>query len=211
MRLELTTSLSTNFRFIEKDPRRFQSLRQLRRDHPDRDIQTRNWDANEVLTQFCGDMENFDRAVVFLDPFATSVSWTTIEAIARTQKIDCWILFPRSAITRMMPVENQPSEALAEHLDRIFGGREHWEDFYHDSPQLSFFYDRPSQERSRGSQQIADCYYRRLESVFHRVAPTRRVFRNSKNSPMFELFFGASNPAGAGRAIPIADHILRHW
>ena len=46
--------------FIEKDSRRFQSLQQLRREHLDRDIQTRNWDANEVLVQFCGGMENFD-------------------------------------------------------------------------------------------------------------------------------------------------------
>ena len=197
--------------FIEKDSRRFQSLQQLRREHLDRDIQTRNWDANEVLVQFCGGMENFDRAVVFLDPFATSVSWATVEAIARTQKIDCWILFPVSAIARLMPTESQPSDAWAEHLDRVFGARGYWERFYHDPIQPSLFGEQPNQERSRGSQQIAGRYRLRLESVFHSVAPTRRVFRNSKNSPMFELFFGASNPAGAGRAIPIADHILQHW
>ena len=31
------------------------------------------------------------------------------------------------------------------------------------------------------------------------------------NSPMFELFFAASNPAGAPIAIRIADYLLRNW
>ncbi len=197
--------------FIEKDSRRFQSLQQLSREHPDRDIQTRNWDANEVLAQFCRGMENFDRAVVFLDPFATSVSWATVEAIARTQKIDCWILFPVSAIARLMPTESQPSDAWAEHLDRIFGARDHWGTFYYDSLQPSLFGDPLSQERSRGSAQIADRYRQRLELVFHGVAPTRRTFRNSKGSPMFDLFFGAGNPVGAPVAVRIANDILQRW
>ena len=199
------------FWFIEKDPRRFQSLQQLRRDHPGRDIQTHNWDSNEVLVQFCEGMEGLDRAVVFLDPFATSVSWATVEAIARTQKIDCWILFPLSAVSRLMPIGSQPSDAWTEHLDRIFGGREHWEDFYHDSPQLALFDEHTSQERSRGSQQISERYRQRLESVFDRIAPTRRVLRNSRNSPIFDLFFGAGNPVGAPVAVRIANDILRRW
>ena len=53
-------------------------------------------------------------------------------------------------------------------------------------------------------------YRKRLETVFAKVAPTRRTFRNSTNSPMFELFFGAGNPIGAKRAVPIADHILKY-
>ena len=31
------------------------------------------------------------------------------------------------------------------------------------------------------------------------------------NSPIFELFFAASNPVGAGPAIRIAKHILERW
>lgn len=115
------------------------------------------------------------------------------------------------AISRMMPTDGVPPADLAEQLDRIFGGREHWEDIYSPSLQLSLLDDELRQERRSGVDQIASRYRERLESVFVDVAPTRRTFRNSKNSPMFELFFSASNQTGARRAIPIADHILRHW
>ena len=41
--------------------------------------------------------------VLFLDPFATEVEWATIEKIASFNALDTWILFPISAITRMLP------------------------------------------------------------------------------------------------------------
>ena len=47
--------------------------------------------------------------------------------------------------------------------------------------------------------------------VFHSVAPTRCTLRNSKEAPLFELFFAVSNPTGEGPAMRIANHILRDW
>ena len=197
--------------FIEEDLQSSALLQRLRSEFPSRNIDIVNGDANTELPKFCRNLQNFDRAVVFLDPFATEVEWDTVEAIAKTEKIDCWILFPLMAITRMMPNKNEPTPALSERLDRIFGGREHWQSLYGPSPQLSLFDEEPRQERQHGSVGIAARYAERLESVFAKVAPTRRTFRNSKNSPMFELFFAASNPSGARRAIPIANHILNNW
>ena len=193
--------------FIEKSEERSANLRSLAALHSHRKIDVFTEDANAKLPEFCGSMGRFDRAVVFLDPFATQVDWDTVEAIALTRKIDCWILFPLSAIARMMPTEGRPSPALAGQLDRVFGGRQHWEVVYQESRQLSLFGDTPRHERLRGSDQIAERYRRRLESVFTMVAPTRRTFRNSMNSPMFELFFGAGNPEPAVR---IADYILEN-
>ena len=197
--------------FSETDRQRYQSLTMLRREFPDRDIAIHNEDANVMLPRFCESLQPLDRAVVFLDPFATSVSWSTVEAIARTKKIDCWILFPVGAIARMMPTDDQPRESWTIQLDRIFGSREYWQDFYRPSAQLSFFESDPGYQRPGGSGPIADRYRERLESVFHTVAPTRRILRNSRNSPMFELFFAASNPVGSRIAVEIADYILRRW
>ena len=199
------------FIFNDIDSRRSLELISLRREYPSRNITVKDEDANRMLHEFCQDLRPMDRAVVFLDPFATEVSWSTIETIAGTQKIDCWILFPVGAVARMMPRRDEPSDALEIRLDMVFGSREHWRDFYHQSAQLSFLDTDPSYERPGGSGPIADRYRERLESVFHTVAPTRRIFKNSRNSPMFELFFAASNPVGAGPAIRIADHILQNW
>lgn len=195
--------------FIEKDVARSLELERMRVENQGRDIQIRNVDANEELPRFCRNMGNYDRAVVFLDPFATEVQWSTIEAIAGTRKIDCWILFPLMAITRLMPKDNEPSISHAARLDTVFGGREHWKDFYRPQAQLSFFGD-VNVERPGGSEQIALRYQQRLREVFTRVADGSRRLRNTKNSPLFELFFAAGNPNGAPIAVRIADHILNH-
>ena len=199
------------FKFIEKDTERYESLMQLQSEFPSRDIEVHNDDANNAIPLFCNTLEWYDRAVVFLDPFATAVSWDTVAMLSYTEKVDCWILFPLSAIARMMPTEAEPAPALAAQLDRIFGGRSHWQDFYQPSLQLTMFGDETSQERASGSEQIANRYRTRLETTFVKVAPTRRVFRNSRNSPMFDLFFAASNPRGASIAVDIADYILSNW
>ena len=197
--------------FIEKDSNRVQGLRLLKDEHPERAIDVVQGDANEEVQKFCRAMDRYDRAVVFLDPFATEVSWDTVAAIADTQKIDCWILFPLMAITRLMPTGEEPSDAWANRLDGIFGGREFWQGTYADSPQRSLFGEEPQRQRQRGSNQIADAYRRRLVSAFQQVAPTRRTFRNSRNVEIFDLFFAAGNPRGAPIAINIADHLLKNW
>ena len=137
-------------------------------------------------------MASYERAVVFLDPFATQVSWDTVVSLAETKRVDCWILFPLSAVVRMMPGNHGPVPEWETPLDRIFGGRCHWEQLYRPSTQISLFADEKT-ERVGGSMAVAELYRKRLESVFQKVAPTVKELRNSKNSPMFALFFAASN------------------
>lgn len=197
--------------FIERDPENVESLVSLSNEHVDREIRVINDDANVALPEFCHGLRSSDRAVVFLDPYATEVSWSTVETIARTGKIDCWILFPLMAISRLLPIDRPPDVLWAQRLDRIFGGREHWQGLYGPSPQQSFWSQGAFQQRERGSKQIANSYRNRLETIFARVAPARRVLTNSQNSELFDLFFGASNPRGAQVAIPIANHILQNW
>ena len=209
--LKIRDKAFDRFLFIERDPQRCESLQRLGCEFPNRNIKIVNGDANTALPEFCRRLGKFDRAVVFLDPFATEVAWETVEVIAQTEKIDCWILFPLMAITRMMPNKSEPPPALAKHLDRVFGNREHWQSLYGPPLQLSLFGDEPSQERHGGSEAIADRYRKRLESVFAKVAPTRRTLVNSKDSPLFDLYFAASNPIGAGPALRIANHILNKW
>lgn len=197
--------------FIEKDRNRVDGLRLLDQEYSKRLIQVVQGDANDEVQRFCRNMKPYDRAVVFLDPYATQVSWETIETIAATGKIDCWILFPLMAVTRLMPTDEEPSGAWAEHLDRVFGGREFWQVTYRDPLQPSLFGEARPRERDEGNQQIANIYRSRLASVFHQVAPTRRTFTNSQNVALFDLFFAAGNPRGAPIAINIADHILKNW
>ena len=196
--------------FIEKDAKRSQSLENLKNEHPDRDIVVLNEDANKAILSVCQHLAWDDRLVVFLDPFATSVEWRTVEKLAATEKVDCWILFPLSAVARILPTDGMPPPQWAERLDIIFGGREHWQSLYQDAAQLPLFGERGT-ERTLGSDAIAARYKERLKSVFAQIAPTSRTLRNSKNAPLFELIFSASNRRGAPIAVRIANHILEKW
>ena len=197
--------------FIESDSERIQSLEKMTDEYPMREIKTIQGDANIEIPIFCENMKTSDRAVVFLDPFGPEVSWDTVATIAETRKIDCWILFPLNRVVRDMPVTAAPPADRAEELDRVFGGRSYWQRTYRPPLQLSMLDEDPSLERRRGTDEIVNLYRERLKSVFQSVAPTRRTLRNSRNGPLFELFFAASNPVGASIAVRIADHILSNW
>jgi three-Cys-motif partner protein len=85
--------------FIETDGEKITELEKLRSQHPEKKIEIIQNDANEFIQNYCG-QENWvnNRAVLFLDPFATEVEWPTIEAVAKTKSIDVWILFPLMAV-----------------------------------------------------------------------------------------------------------------
>ena len=209
--LDITDKPFDELIFIDTNPQHIESLENLKSQNPNRSITTYQSDANSILPQICNRLQPFDRAVVFLDPYATEVAWATVEQIAQSRKIDCWILFPIMAITRQMPRRREPDPTWMENLDRVFGARNHWHGFYSPSKQSTLFADNPPLEREPGNDQIAEAYRQRLESVFTRVAPTPRVFKNSTNSKLFHLFFAASNPVGANTAVKIADYILKRW
>ena len=200
-----------SFLFIDVDSTATDSLRDMIREYPGRPVDVVQGDANVEIPKFCRKMRWNDRAVVFLDPYATSVVWSTIEEIAASEKIDCWILFPLMAVARMMSNNREPDEANARRLDDIFGGREFWRESYRDALQPSFFDQSPGRERPRGSGQIADRYRSRLKTVFHSVASTGCTLKNSKRAPLFELMFAAGNLKGGPIAIDLADHILKGW
>ena len=134
--LEVTERSFDRFLFVEQNPTYVQELERLRREFSDRDIQVWPGDANQVLRLWCDEQNRKlsipwrgERAVIFLDPFATEVEWQTVAAIAETKSVDLWILFPLSALTRILPRYRQPNEAYASRLDRVYGGPE-WRDLY---------------------------------------------------------------------------------
>ena len=197
--------------FVEKDRQRYEQLNTLQRENPSRTIQTENVDANSYLRFMREDWREW-RGVLFLDPFATSVEFSTIERIARFNALDTWILFPVSAIARIMPISKNPndiSDKWADRLTRIYGD-ESWRDLYSISPQqpLPLFGDE-LQQRDSGVDGIVKIYKDKLQSLFgQRFMERSKTFTTSRNSPLFEFMFCVGNPKGATIAKRIAGHIL---
>ena len=219
--MEITDKPFDRLIFIEKDPQRFELLRKLQEEFPGRDISVLNEDAEKALPAFCQSLDVDERAVVFLDPFATEVSWAMVEGMARTQKIDCWILFPLSAIARsFMPTpraSHQRNSCKSTRQDFLNGACILAGLLQYMAPQggrLSFPQGfggaKLSKSDRRRQQPDRRLGYRvRLASIFARVAPKGREFANSKNSPMFRVvFFAASrHPKGARIAVGMLRHI----
>lgn len=197
--------------FVEKDPERCADLERLCATHSDRDITIVNSDANTFLNGYQEDWRSC-RGVLFLDPFATEVEWSTIQRISGFNALDTWILFPVFAISRMLPKSRKPddiSERWATRLTRIFGD-ESWRDLYRKDPQRTLFGDIRYQ-RDPGVRGLIRVYKRNLETLFgRRFLNTSRTLKNSTNTALFEFMFCVGNPRGISPATRIARHLLEH-
>ena len=197
--------------FVEKEQERCDELESLKKEHLGRDIQIENSDANEFLRNLQQNWNQW-RGVLFLDPFATEVEWSTIETIADFNALDTWILFPVSAIVRMLPTSQQPdaiSPEWAKRLNRIFGDGS-WRNLYQEDPQGDLF-GNIEHRRVPGVSSLIGLYKNRLKALFgKRLLEQSRTLKNSKDSPLFEFMFCVGNSQGIGPAKKIANYILEH-
>lgn len=204
--------------FVEADPQRSERLARLRQRHPDRKINVVTDDANRFLTELGSrayDQSGNWRGVLFVDPFGTQLDWTTVESIARLERLDMWLLFPVGAIGRMLPRSQVPGDvALAWEacLERVYGG-DSWRELYADDAQGNLFGD-PSPVRAPGVGGLLRIYKRQLKTTFgDRLLSESRTLMNSRNSPLFEFIFCVGNPGR--RAIRLAKgaakHLINNW
>ncbi len=212
--LELSSPFD-RYRFIEQDERTNKELEKRLEEryggkYKDKDrVKILPGDANTNLKAFAEELEDLDRAVVFLDPFGLSVKWETVEILAQTQKIDLWYWFNISAVHRLLPREGEPGESWASKLTEIFG-TEKWKNLFYSSEEDLFRDDHVS--KTVNTKGIACFLIQRLqETDFGRdgVCPKAGLFKNSKNAPLFVLCFAASNPKGKKTAVKIAGDLLK--
>ncbi len=208
------------FTFIEKSPEKVKDLSKLKDEFPTKHIRIEQGDANRCVQLICGESWKNRRAVLFLDPFGMQVSWQTLEAVAATRSIDTWILFPLCVgITRLLSKTEIPDEPRCKALDVVFGDRSWIDAFYRQGSPSSrvqaqrTFFDGP--EGDSGIVQRIDFsaieeYYRaRLRTIFAGVAENSVRLTNSKNVPLYLLFFAAGNLKGAPIAVKIAESIIK--
>lgn len=119
--------------FIEKNETRFSELEKLKNDFPNlkNKILPITAESNNYLQNFCSGDWRYKRAIVFLDPYGMQVKWATIEAIARTQAIDLWILFPLGvAVNRLLKKNADITEPTKQILNEMFGTTDWFGEFF---------------------------------------------------------------------------------
>jgi three-Cys-motif partner protein len=198
--------------FIEKSPRKAKELEKLREEFPGRaqDIRIEKKEANGCLQELCGKSWKKHRAVLFLDPFGMQVSWQTIKAIARTKAIDTWILFPVSAVNRLLKKDGNIPDSWRCRLESLFGEPD-WFDVFFPHQKEGLFNEPPAiRQKTADMTSIGKYFNKRLSSVFAGVASNPYSLCNSKGAPLYLLCFAAANPRAAKTAIKIAQDILKH-
>jgi three-Cys-motif partner protein len=197
-----------DYYFVELDPDNFEKLSNLKSDFPDRQAHFLQEEANSFLLRMCTTFDWYrNRAVVFCDPFGMQVNWVTIEAMAKTKAIDLWLLFPLSAVNRMLPRDGKIQEAWRRKLDSFFGTTEWYEQFYETKVVDSLLGPTIVQEKAHYTR-IGEFFVNRLQTIFAGVSPNPLFLYDSQNHPLFLLCFAASNEKGAPIALRIANHIL---
>ena len=195
--------------FVERDQGRCAELESLNNEFPRRNIRIENSDANDFLCGLQKDWHGW-RGVLFLDPFATQIHWPTIEAVAGFEALDTWILFPTSAVARMLPKSKKPDDIEPKWADRLTSvfGNDGWRCLYQQSRQTSLF-GEPDMERTEGVDGLLSIYKQNLGELFEdRFLEKSRTLKNSRNSPLFEFIFCVGSPKGIGPAKRIARHIM---
>jgi three-Cys-motif partner protein len=200
--------------FIERDPefaRQLQGLKSKYSDKAER-IQIVNSEANTYLQDWCNQVDwSTHRAVVFLDPFGMQVEWKTLEALARTQAIDLWLLVPLGiGIMRLLKKNELPPKAWADALTKAMGTTAWRQEFYIQRTVRTLFGDEESEIRNADFEKISKFFVNRLDTIFAGVAPNSLPLYNSNNNPLYLLCFAASNPRGAATAINIAKYLLKN-
>ncbi len=162
--------------FIEKNRIRFAELEKLKQDFPSlsNDIHLENEDANTYLASMCRKRHwrakiHADRAVLFLDPFGTEVAWQTMEAIARTEAIDLWYLFPLQ-VNRLLKRDGNIDEHWRNVLNRVFGNSDWNDKFYATETNQGLFGEHHAIRKVVNTDLLSKYVVERLKSIFPAVA-----------------------------------------
>lgn len=198
--------------FIEKAKMRAAELGKLKKTFPHRakSIQIVQGDCNSELQELCGETDwRSSRAVLFLDPFGTQVDWETLCAVAETEAIDVWILFPLGmGVNRLLKRDGNIPGQWEARLDKVFGTHD-WRDAFYRRDVVPDLFDGNVERTTKTADfdSIAGFWIHRLRSIFPGVAENP-CYLPTRGNPLFLFCFAASNKKGAPIALRIAKHLL---
>lgn len=189
--------------FLELDEDRLAELKtNIQKEFPQKynKIHFIEGDCNEELKNVIAHIDRYSRCLMFLDPYAMELEWTTLEAISKCGVVDLWYLFPISALNRVLSKSGKMYEGSKATVTKILGTSE-WETvLYKQSQQMSLFEE---DHRDRVNfDALQEFVKQRFSSIFAYVSPDSKLLRNeAKNSPMFLLCFMMTNDSPKATAL----------
>jgi len=197
--------------FIEKSAKKCRELRGIASSFASRNIRIVNEDANSAILSWRKSLDaRRERAVVFLDPFGACVRWEAVAALGQTRAVDLWVLFPYSAINRMLVRDRKPPRSWSQRLTAVFGTPD-WEQAFYSTTAFPSLLDATRSvelvHKSVDYREITDFFVGRLSREFKAVSKPLPL-HNSNGSLLFMLFFAAGNERSAKTGLKIANSII---
>ena len=189
---------------IERATRRASELTGLKTEFPSRNVEIINADANDAIAELCETTSwSGTRGVVFLDPYGLQVTWDTLVAIARTEALDVWILFPSGmGLNRLLTKSGDIRPEWQETLDRSLGTKE-WRSAFYRSEEDDDLFDGPRSKtvKDANPMKLEKFYLDRLRTIFPTVMSKCVRLTNSKDQTMYLLCFASANPSPKVKAL----------
>ncbi len=206
--LELELSFS-QYVFIEKGRKKAQELELLRAAYPDKADRIRvvNADANEALRAICAKTDwKRSRAVVFLDPFGNQVEWETIEAIAKTESIDLWYLFPAGlGVHRQISGRATFDRDKERSLTRLLGTA-NWKQAFiveEEQPQDLFGHAGSTAVKAVTPASATKFMIERMRTVFKGGVLDEWLELGPRGHHSYSLLFACANPSSKANALAL--------
>lgn len=201
-----------HYHFNDLDPEHISALEDVAKQFSDKSVMITEQDANVFVPEFCRSLQRLDRAVLFLDPYSTQLDWETLKHVARSEKVDLWLLFPISIIARMTPRDGAKIRPeWNEILTRLLGTDDWVDAFYRpkEKPQIDDLFGgvAVSDETERINVQELEVWVaNRLRELFRYVGKPYTLYNNGR--PLFTFYFAVSNPKEA--AWRLADRAVQY-
>lgn len=195
--------------FIERSKTHAAELEKLKADFPNRDIDIRIGNANEILRSLAQSTNwRATRAAVFIDPYGMQVDWDTLKALATTEAVDIALLFPTGPLNRMLARDGDIPPEWAKRIDDHLGPCDWRNATYEETTAPDLFLQQNSRTQKRlTTDGLRKFVVARLQSIFAFVSDTQLELKNSKGATLYHLFIICANPAPA--AVKLADKLAR--
>lgn len=200
--------------FVDVSPQRVERVQRLREEFPDRVIDVRQGNCNDVLCNEIAPQIPYSsrrRAFVFLDPYGLQVDWATVQELANTETCDIFINFSVMGVTRLLPRDQNPRAETIERLSKVMGSTDWITQIYQEPEvaQLPLFGNLEEPVISRDAIQaewLARLYAEQLGDLFPHVSKPV-LMRNSTNSVLYALFLASHNQT----AVKITNEIFKNY
>ena len=187
-----------HYHFNDLNPDHIRELQALKLKYPNKNIHITEKDANSFVPEFCAMLGKKDRAVLLLDPYSTQLNWATLKHVTATQKIDLWLLFPISAITRMTPKDGAKIRLEWRKTITRLLGTDKWEEALYKPKPLplmdDLFGDQGNYDGTErlNIDELEIWITKRLRQLFYYVAKPYRL--TNQNRLLFLFYLAVSNP-----------------